>query len=397
MPGWHEATLELQKEGQIQLVGLIQEQHADRCRLFMQWKEMEWPILIDPVNLTGSSAVPLVWAIDEYGIVRAVNPQRSSIRENFLDKTFPAPPVISPASTIPARLSPDQQGTAAWYRADGDVRLLHEDDPAGALESYLRAVDLDPTDGRNQFRLGVALRMRFDSRMREPGDFQAAVAGWTTALSIDPNQYIWRRRIQQYGPRLEKPYPFYDWVEQAREEISARGEVPSRLLVEPRGSEIASPSRELRPADEERAIPNHPDPRGVVLRDPGPEGTFVELETAVVPAVTSPGEAIKVHLIFRPNERSHWNNEAEPLRVWLTLPEGWRADRIVSEAMPPPEAVSSEERIVEFELLLPETIPPGIVRIPVEIFYNVCLDDGLCLFRRRDALIDVNISGRDHR
>ena len=26
------------------MVGIIQEQHPDRARLFMQWKEMGWPI-----------------------------------------------------------------------------------------------------------------------------------------------------------------------------------------------------------------------------------------------------------------------------------------------------------------------------------------------------------------
>jgi hypothetical protein len=39
---------------------------------------------------------------------------------------------------------------------------------------------------------------------------QKAVQYWTMALDMDSNQYIWRRRIQQYGPRLEKPYSFYD-------------------------------------------------------------------------------------------------------------------------------------------------------------------------------------------
>jgi len=395
VPGWHEATLELQREGRVQLVGLIQEQHPDRCRLFMQWKDMDWPVLIDPVNITESKAVPLVWAIDEFGIVRAVNPQRSSITEEFIEQTWPAPTTAPNTTAIPSRASPDQQDSAAWHRAEGDVLLLHDDDQVGALASYLLAVELDPADGRNHFRLGVALRMRFDSGRRQPGDFQSAVAGWTTALTIDPNHYIWRRRIQQYGPRLEKPYPFYDWVAQARSEITARGDVPSRLRVEPRGSEIARPSRELIPAGEViGVIPDHPDPRGVVLRDPGPEGTYVEMETAVVPAVNGPGEAVKIHLVFRPNDHSHWNNEAEPLRVWLTLPEGWQADRTFGEAVPPPDAVSDEERIIEFELVSPAAMSPGIARIQVEMFYNVCLDDGLCLFRRKDAVVEVNINNR---
>ena len=58
-----------------------------------------------------------------------------------------------------------------------------------------------------------------------------AVDFWSMALQEDPNQYIYRRRIQQYGARLGKPYPFYDWVESAQAEIRERGETPVDLTV----------------------------------------------------------------------------------------------------------------------------------------------------------------------
>ena len=63
MPGWHEATKQLQQDGKVQMVGIIQEQHPDRCRLFMQWKQMDWPILVDSLDLLGVSGVPLTVAI----------------------------------------------------------------------------------------------------------------------------------------------------------------------------------------------------------------------------------------------------------------------------------------------------------------------------------------------
>ena len=52
--------------------------------------------------------------------------------------------------------------------------------------------------------------MRHDSGFRRIGDFANAVNAWSQARNADPNQCIWRRRLQQYGPRLAKPYPFYD-------------------------------------------------------------------------------------------------------------------------------------------------------------------------------------------
>ena len=66
-----------------------------------------------------------------------------------------------------------------------------------------------------------------------------AIDAWTKALSLNTDQYIWRRRIQQYGPRLEKPYDFYSWVKQARKEIEERREKPVKLVFEPMGTEIA--------------------------------------------------------------------------------------------------------------------------------------------------------------
>ena len=62
------------------MVGIIQEQHPDRCRLFMQWKEMEWPILVDSLNLLEVTAVPITMLIDETGIIQAVRPDESDLK-----------------------------------------------------------------------------------------------------------------------------------------------------------------------------------------------------------------------------------------------------------------------------------------------------------------------------
>ncbi len=51
-------------------------------RLFMQWKQMDWPILADSLNLIEVTAVPITLAIDEHGIIRTrlvinfANPRR---------------------------------------------------------------------------------------------------------------------------------------------------------------------------------------------------------------------------------------------------------------------------------------------------------------------------------
>ena len=133
-----------------------------------------------------------------------------------------------------------------------------------AIDAYTRAAQLDPKDAPTLFRLGVCYRRRYETRQRQAGDFQAAIDHWSRALDLDPNQYIWRRRIQQYGPRLDKPYAFYDWVNEAEKEIVARGERPIPLKVRPGAVEMAHPVRTF-PANAPEA--RSPDPEGKVRRD----------------------------------------------------------------------------------------------------------------------------------
>src|SRR5207249_1815342 len=136
-----------------------------------------------------------------------------------------------------------RQGTAeAWETyASALVEWAETERLGEAIEAYERALRLAPESGPVHFRLSVAYRKRYDSDFRQPGDFERAVEQWSAALGSDPNQHIWRRRIQQSGPRLDKPYAFYDWVTTARKEIAERGEIPKSLSVEPAGAEIAHP------------------------------------------------------------------------------------------------------------------------------------------------------------
>ncbi len=374
------------------MLGIVQEQHPDRARLFMQWRRMDWPILVDSLNLLGVSVVPVTVAIDEHGIVRLVNPRRETIEEAFLDRTFEPPPeTAAPAGE--ARTAPgDPPGrwapVAAWRRHARDLFLWGGPEAIGpAVEAFERGASGAP-DAAATFRLGVAYRARYDSPAREPGDFRRAVEHWERALAADPNQYIWRRRIQQYGPRLDKPYPFYDWIPEARAAVLARGESPVLLAVEPGGAEFAEPiktfSADTRPATE-------PDPTGRIYRD---RGEFVEIEALAVPRAIAPGAATRAHLVMRPNldRRAHWNNEAEDLLVWVNPPEGWDVDERPVTVPLPPALVSQETRRVEFELRSPADASPGRVTVPAYALYYVCEDvDGTCLYRRQDVTLEVEV------
>ena len=395
MPGWHEAVKDLYESGELQIVGIIQEQHPDRCRLFMQWKQMDWPILVDSLNLLEVEAVPITAAIDEHGIVRQKGlrlDEAEEFRSGFLQTDFEAPatdpaPAPTPAWPSPER-PPDDAGAAAWSGFATQILLANDisriDD---AIEAYGRALELEPGNGWTHFRRGVALRRRYDSENPKDGDFQAAVDAWKAALDLDPNQYIWRRRIQQYGPRLDKPYPFYDWVPQARKEIAARGEEPSPLRVEPGGAEFAAPQKEFAasgPAEE-------PDPEDKIYRD---EGELIAVETVAAPSSIRPGEAARVHVTFRPRiaVKAHWNNEVEGLESWADAPEGCELDRPSHPLPPPSEAVSLEDRKVEYEVRCREDAAKGPRTVAGYALYYVCEDvNGTCLYRRQDFAVALKV------
>ena len=375
------------------MAGIVQEQHPDRTRLFMQWKQMEWPILVDSLNLLGVDAVPITVAIDEHGIVRATRIKASeaaSFAEAFINTSFPAPgekPSQPPSLPDVAAL----KRAARWHSYANAVFLWGAEEARfdEAIAAYQHALSSagDPPP-QLLFRLGVAYRARYDSAKRRPGDFQVAVDYWQKALDRNPNQYIWRRRIQQYGPRLDKPYPFYDWVEQARVEIRQRGEAPAPLVVEPGAAEIAAPRKTLSVQTDS----TEPDPRKRIHRDEMP---FILVEQTVVPPVIRPGSTGRTHLVFRPNtaKKAHWNNEAGDLEVWIDPPAGWKTDARRLTVPNPSESVSQEPRHVEFEFHVPAEAPAGEVTVPAYALYYVCEDEhGVCLYRRQDLSVRVRIA-----
>ena len=384
VPGWHEATKGWQEAGDLQMVGIIQEQHPDRARLFMQWKEMGWPILVDSLDLLETTVVPMTLLIDEHGVIRKIQPPRDELdelRAGFLDVEFEAP--SEPIDGSLPEMSVEAAEAVSTYLWDSDA------EPDAVIAAFERASEADPDHGYTLFRTGVAYRWRYDSGAGRPGDFQRAVHYWERALGVDPNNYIWRRRIQQYGPRLAKPYSFYDWVTTARREITERGEEPSPLLVEPGGAEFAQPQRAFT-ADEAALEPPPLDDR--VYRD---SGEFVDVEATVVPSAIDPGASTRAHISFVPNEaiKAHWNNEVDDLVFWIDVPDGWQLDRRVVTVPNPPETVSNETRTVELEIKAPNNAS-GCYELPGYVLYYVCEDvNGICLYRRQDISLTVEVGG----
>ena len=217
-------------------------------------------------------------------------------------------------------------------------------------------------------------------------DFRAAVEHWQAALDLEPNQYIYRRRIQQYGPRLAKPYPFYDWVAEARRVIAARGEKPIELLIALTGAETASPREQFAETSE---IEKEPDPLGRIARD---SKRLIHAEVVVVPQSVQPGETVRVHVNMQPTHNVHWNNESGPLVLWLDVPEGWKAERQLFTSSMPSSAESVERRTIDFEIRLSHAVSMPATLKAYALYY-VCEESrGACLYLRQDVEIPIDLS-----
>ena len=395
MPAWNNKTREWVKEGKLVVLGIAQEQHPNRNRLFTQWHKIDWPVLYDPINIMQVRGVPIEVAIDENGIVRSLRPKMDKFEEEFLNKTFTGkdakPPKIKATRPDLAALRrrAEKSRSSEAPRELGDALVLWggQSNINEAINAYEQAIQINPDDSDAHFRLGVCYRLRYDSGQRASSDFQTAVNHWTRSRVLQPNQYIWRRRIEQYGPRLTKPYPFYDWVETAARDIKARGEKPVELMVLPTGSEIAG--RDSSFETKENSV-KPPDPQGQIYRD---EKGLILSEVTVVPPQVKPEGAVRVHITLRPNARlkAHWNNEAEPLKLWIDAPDGWKVEPQLLTAPQGDRPETSEPRQLEFEVRAAAGAR-GTSKLNVYALYYVCEDTGgVCYFLRKDIPVTITV------
>lgn len=413
MPVWHAKTKELVSKGELAIVGITQEQHPDRCALFAQWQGFEFPILWDPFGLTGLSVVPVLTGIDEAGIVQLVRPHPRKFQEQFLEG-FMGKAAGPKATSVPGFRVGRPELPSNWTKEPGQVgvndarrsvsRLLFGGVETATMDSDVLTLEAWAKKSgrpRDRFHAGVARRLRCDGPSARAKDFQAAADAWHAALAADPNQYIWRRRIQQWGPRLDKPYAFYDWIPRAILEIKERGEVPRSVAVPLSGSEVAN-KNQAAPAPVGAATA--PDPKGLLARD---DGGLVRVETAALLHTgiagrkmrTPPGSS-QIHVTLRPRGGAKWSNDTDPPLLWLPVPKGWTAVRSLHSF---PRLVDGEAALtaplrVDFEVSTP-TIPLGPPKegepptldstLSGYVVYSICLPDGTCVFRRQGVEVTI--------
>ncbi len=146
------------------VVGVVQEQHPERARLYAQWRELDWPIFVDSLNLLLLDVVPVPVAIDERGVVRHESIRPRQLVKKFLEIDYPpaasTPILIAPRPKIDQlRADAERTQTAEAWRKLGDAFFLEGGKGTlhGAAQAYEQAIAADSTDARAHFRLGVVL------------------------------------------------------------------------------------------------------------------------------------------------------------------------------------------------------------------------------------------------
>jgi len=275
VPLWHEQTKPFVAEGKLVVIGVAQEQHADRCRLYAQWQGLDWPIGFDPINLVGIEKLPLAVGIDEHGIVRVIERTAKASFADFVSRKYPEPKQPLPHEDeefrpprYTRRLATDSR-IASGHMEHGNALIISGGGTAEIDEAvgvYRKVVDLDPKDAGGYFRLGVAHRMRFEGDLARPNDAREAVEWLRRAASRRPSNTVYKRRLEQFSTNPGPQHDFFDWIEIARKEIAARGEKPVELIREPQADRVTieqptSQENAEKPQDEKPRKPKAAQPR----------------------------------------------------------------------------------------------------------------------------------------
>lgn len=367
---WNEKWQPLINEQKLVVLGVVQEQHAERTRLYQQWREFQWPIVQDALNLLQVKVVPLPIAINEQGVVVSHDARPEFIESWLADD--PDTKAIDYSPQVDEKLAAIRE-KFLWQGAEGIG------DSIADYESLI--ADSHKNNPQAHFEVAVCYRNRFDTT-GNPDDFQKAIDHWSRALEFDPNQYIYRRRIQQYGARLGKPYPFYDWVPQAQTDIIERGDEPVELKVALSGAEIASPIRRF----ESMKSTIDWDSANRIDAD---ESDLINAQAVAVPATVKPGSATRVHVLVSPGANAKWNNEGDPTAFVVESVDGAVLSQSSFEYDLPKEAESSETRRFEFEVLLDEQATDPVT-IRGSVLINLCVvDSGVCIYLRKPVEITI--------
>ena len=220
MPVWHE-TIKKLAPANLVVLGVVQEQHAERTRLYKQWKQYDFPIAQDSVTKLGAAVVPIFIGIDEYGIVRNTKLRPDGL-EDFLAQSFAAPDEPAPKleANINFEMLAADDASLEHLSQWGDQEMLFRTSGAEsydrAISAYHSALEIDPIMARS-------------CSVWEPLT-DSATMSIRTMMPI----LIWRRSIGQRHWHRIRDNTFGD------DALNSTARVPKSLTLSTTGLELQS-------------------------------------------------------------------------------------------------------------------------------------------------------------
>jgi len=212
---------------------------------------------------------------------------------------------------------------AVLWSALGESRVMASERdpmPPGAISAFEKAIDLDPTDPRSRYFLGVQKDLE--------GDAVGAIADWTALLKETPPGAVWednlRRTIEQVG-KINKidTAPMLAKVDQER--AASASLAPRAAPALTAGNAIPGPSQEqiaaaraISPSDQQDMAEGMVERLDTRLRDqPGDVNGWVMLMRSRM-TLGQPGkaaQALKDAIAANPAQASRLRAEAAALQV----------------------------------------------------------------------------------
>ena len=130
----------------------------------------------------------------------------------------------------------------------------------------------------------------------------------------------------------------------------------------------------------------NPDPENKISQD---DGQLIRFESTAVPSFVEAGGRTRIHLRMIP-AAGKWNNESEPLRVWVESDGNTVTSGSLLQLDNPNSPESKEPRHLEFEVQISGSAKSCVVK--GYALYNACHeDDSTCRFLRQDFTVEVSV------
>ena len=105
-------------DGRIEMIGIVQEQHPERARLFMQWKQMGWPVMVDALNLLDLSDKRFARPLAKLVRSALANAEQKNERDSAgidIDNLIVGKILVDQGPNM-WRIRPRAQGRASWLQ-----------------------------------------------------------------------------------------------------------------------------------------------------------------------------------------------------------------------------------------------------------------------------------------